>query len=96
MDSTRVEANASPGRSDTGTQLHRERARPRPRIRRWYEVEWALATTASALGTARCASTARVPYPLGQVADLHARPPLVEQRSISIFDIDLGVVALLG
>jgi transposase len=35
IDSTRVEANASPDRSDSVEQLRRERARIRQRIRRW-------------------------------------------------------------
>ena len=35
MDSTRVEANASPDRRDSVEQLRRERARIRQRIRRW-------------------------------------------------------------
>ncbi len=35
IDSTRVSANASPGRSDTLEQLRRERARLRRKIRRW-------------------------------------------------------------
>jgi len=35
IDSTRVDANASPDRSDSGEQLRRERARIRQRIRRW-------------------------------------------------------------
>lgn len=35
IDSTRVQANASPDRSSTGAQLRRERARIRQRIRRW-------------------------------------------------------------
>src|SRR5215475_6985950 len=35
IDSTRVAANASPDRSQSGAQLRRERARLRQRIRRW-------------------------------------------------------------
>ena len=35
IDSTRVEANASPDRRDSVEQLRRERARIRQRIRRW-------------------------------------------------------------
>ncbi len=37
IDSTRVEANASPDRSDTLEKLRRERARIRQRIRRWQQ-----------------------------------------------------------
>src|SRR5579864_972642 len=37
IDSTRVQANASPDRSDTREQLRRERARLRQRIRRWQQ-----------------------------------------------------------
>jgi transposase len=37
IDSTRVEAEASPDRSDTVEQLRRERARIRQRIRRWQQ-----------------------------------------------------------
>jgi transposase len=37
IDSTRVQANASPDRSDSSEQLRRERARIRQRIRRWQQ-----------------------------------------------------------
>lgn len=38
IDSTRVQANASPDKSDTVEQLRRERARLRARIRRWQKI----------------------------------------------------------
>lgn len=37
IDSTRVEANASPDRNDSSEQLRQERTRTRRRVRRWYQ-----------------------------------------------------------